>query len=450
MKELLKKLKNNTSNHLEYLFGVLLVMLITSAFLFIGTHYVKNINKQNKIFVNEKATLLHSSISTFLLMDLNPDRISSAIDNIAKNNASLRNLYVIAEYDDVGEQRYDVVGTLNRYEVGMGLYKPTGLTETLMGYSVAGSDVAMKSYASGTLNILKTVSLIRNDNNEPVRVYIVSDIVYPVAVFTESKSLKSILIISILILFVLVLFLIKYLLYVSNKNHHSEKNKERNNLILFAFREVRTAIKSMGDRLEKVKDTERLSIDGSREISGIRNETKDLNSLISNIVDTHNLEEDKMVFHYSIINPSEILEDICRNMNNEAKEKGLKLSCLSSELPNIKVDRIRFKQIVQNLVHNAIKYTDRGGVTISSRQVEAGKFLEIRVSDTGIGINQEKQKQLFSKFFRENNEDIKGVKSAGLGLYLSSELAQKMDGSISFESKEGVGSDFVLKFKIKK
>lgn len=450
MNKIIKKITNSTSSHLEYLFGVLLVMLISSVFLFIGTSYVKNINKQNTVSIVEKANLVHSAFSVFIMPELNPEKIYQAISKIAVENTEIKNLYIISEYDDVGEQRFDVVGTLNQYEVSMGSYKPSGLTESLMDNAVASNMVARYTFASGTEKILKTVSLIRNDNNEPVRVYIVSDISYPVATFISAKSSKIAFAVSIFLLFVIILFLIKYLVYISNKNHLYEKNKERNNLIIFAFREVRTSIKNIGDRIEKIIDTERLSIDNAKIAIGIKNETRDLSSLISNIVDTHNLEEGKMSLHYSSVNPNDILEDICRVMNNEAKNKNLKLSCLASKLPNIKVDRIRFKQVVQNLVHNAIKYTDKGSVTISSRVIENGKFVEIRVSDTGVGINQEQQKKLFTKFFKENTDEVRGVKNAGLGLYLTSELTQKMSGTISFESKEGIGSDFVLKFKVDK
>ena len=116
-------------------------------------------------------------------------------------------------------------------------------------------------------------------------------------------------------------------------------------------------------------------------------------------------------------------------------------------------DAVRLKQIVVNLISNALKYTKPGG-KITVDYVQTGWTInnyacfEIRVKDTGIGMSEEYQKHLFEAFERERNETVSGIQGTGLGLAISKRLAELMGASLSCKSQIGVGTEFIFKVKL--
>ena len=117
-------------------------------------------------------------------------------------------------------------------------------------------------------------------------------------------------------------------------------------------------------------------------------------------------------------------------------------------------DAIRIKQIVVNLVSNAMKYTKPGGKVElnylqTGRTEEGDAIFEISIRDTGIGMSEEYQHHLFEAFERERNATVSGIEGTGLGLAISKQLADLMGGTLTCESKLGVGTKFVLRLKLK-
>ena len=116
-------------------------------------------------------------------------------------------------------------------------------------------------------------------------------------------------------------------------------------------------------------------------------------------------------------------------------------------------DAVRLKQIVVNLISNALKYT-KPGAKITVDYVQTGWTInnyacfEIRVKDTGIGMSEEYQKHLFEAFERERNETVSGIQGTGLGLAISKRLAELMGASLSCKSQIGVGTEFIFKVKL--
>jgi two-component system phosphate regulon sensor histidine kinase PhoR len=106
-------------------------------------------------------------------------------------------------------------------------------------------------------------------------------------------------------------------------------------------------------------------------------------------------------------------------------------------------DLIALREIVINLLTNAIKYTKPGGsVTVQLHDVAAG--YEVKVTDTGIGMTKEAQKYLFNKFYRVHGGLESGSNGTGLGLYIAKSIAERHSGKIAVESEEGKGSTFTL------
>lgn len=116
-------------------------------------------------------------------------------------------------------------------------------------------------------------------------------------------------------------------------------------------------------------------------------------------------------------------------------------------LPSLKVIATpdQFKEIINNLIENALKFTKKGGVTVLASQGE--KIISVCVQDTGVGISQEDQEKLFSKFFRADNEFTREVGGTGLGLYITKTLVEALGGKIRVDSTLGQGSNFCFSLK---
>ncbi len=128
-----------------------------------------------------------------------------------------------------------------------------------------------------------------------------------------------------------------------------------------------------------------------------------------------------------------------------ADEKSIELIYEPKEIPKVMADADRIKEVMVNLLGNAIKYTiGKGRVTITHevRTEFKGTHLITRVADTGMGISKEAQKKLFEKFYRVQTEETRNITGTGLGLFIVKELVEKMNGTIWVESEEGKGSIF--------
>jgi signal transduction histidine kinase len=120
-----------------------------------------------------------------------------------------------------------------------------------------------------------------------------------------------------------------------------------------------------------------------------------------------------------------------------------------SDLPVILSDRMRLRQVLTNLVNNAIKFTEQGTVYIRARTRDEGETFEIRVADTGPGIPQDRLERIFEKFHQIDSATTRNFSGAGLGLYIVKTFVDLLDGNISVESKIGAGSVFTVRLPIK-
>ena len=140
---------------------------------------------------------------------------------------------------------------------------------------------------------------------------------------------------------------------------------------------------------------------------------------------------------------TKLVDESIKVFSEDARAKNIKLAHYKMEpLPPVYVDPSRLRQVIDNLVNNAIKYTLEGEVSVSYR-LEGGNVLII-VKDTGIGISAQDQKNLFDKFYRVKNEKTVDVPGTGLGLWISREMVRKMNGTITFASAENIGSQFII------
>lgn len=183
----------------------------------------------------------------------------------------------------------------------------------------------------------------------------------------------------------------------------------------------------------------------------IQRSSATLFQLISDVLDVSKIESGQMAIESIEFCPLDMLEDTLHTYAAFAQRKGLQLyGCIDAQLPDCVVgDPMRIRQILNNLVSNALKFTDIGRVVIRARALRRGADkvdLEWQVTDSGVGISQAQQAKLFDLFYQA--PDTAGQGGAGLGLPICRWLAEMMDGQIKVVSEPGLGSSFTLKMSL--
>ncbi len=219
--------------------------------------------------------------------------------------------------------------------------------------------------------------------------------------------------------------------------------------------EIRTpmhAIISMSKALtDQLSDPEH-----HREATVVHRTAKSLLHILDDILDSSKLESGKLLLDPKNIAFENLLSDILEEKRSLAKQKHLYLE-LHNELKNdlwVRVDDNRIRQILKNIIGNAIKFTDTGGVTLIARSHhlrgdEQGLVkIELEVKDTGPGIEKETLTRLFNRFEQADKKTSRMYGGTGLGLAIARDLAQMMDGDISVESTPLIGTTFTITLKL--
>jgi len=169
----------------------------------------------------------------------------------------------------------------------------------------------------------------------------------------------------------------------------------------------------------------------------------DLLVLINEVLDLSKIEAGKMAINIENVSLSNFGEDLLRNFKHSAEHKGLLLTCiLNKDLPEfIRTDLQRLNQILKNLLSNAIKFTEQGSVSVSINKYTQRNII-ISVTDTGLGIQEDKQMAIFEAFQQADGGTSRKYGGTGLGLSISRELAKLLSAEIKVDSKIDQGSTF--------
>uniref|UniRef100_UPI0037505932 DUF705 domain-containing protein n=1 Tax=Flavobacterium sp. TaxID=239 RepID=UPI0037505932 len=171
----------------------------------------------------------------------------------------------------------------------------------------------------------------------------------------------------------------------------------------------------------------------------------DLLVLINEVLDLSKIEAGKMSINIEKVSLKNFTDDLIRDFRHQAEQKGLKLVCkLNTDLPEyMHTDLQRLNQILKNLISNAIKFTEKGSVTLSI-DPNTATTLNISITDTGIGISEDKQTAIFEAFQQAEGGTSRKYGGTGLGLSISRELAKLLEAEIQLKSKPNHGSTFSL------
>ncbi|TRX55829.1 two-component sensor histidine kinase BarA [Thalassomonas sp. M1454] len=193
--------------------------------------------------------------------------------------------------------------------------------------------------------------------------------------------------------------------------------------------------------------------DNQREfLTTIDGSANNLLSIINDILDFSKLDSGHMVIEKIPFSFRNSIDEVIILLSQQAHQKNLELSVnINADIPNSLIgDAMRVKQVVINLLGNAIKFTEKGSITVDINYElleDLNVEITIIVTDTGIGINEAQQESLFEAFGQADKSITRLYGGTGLGLIIAKHLAQEMSGDISFNSQQNHGSEFTFKFQ---
>jgi len=209
--------------------------------------------------------------------------------------------------------------------------------------------------------------------------------------------------------------------------------------------EIRTPMNGVLGMAQLLQTTA-LSEEQKRYVETIQTSGETLVSIINDILDISKLDSGNVRLDARPVELRAVVKEVIDLLGAQARNKGLYLDLeIAADVPAwIKGDTTRLKQIITNLVGNALKFTHHGGVRVAMRTVQQGQFLECQVQDTGIGIPPDRVDRLFEKFSQVDSSITRRYGGTGLGLVICKRLVESMGGQIRVESKQHEGSIFTF------
>ena len=252
---------------------------------------------------------------------------------------------------------------------------------------------------------------------------------------------------SVALLSYILLLLAGILFYQRIRRREAARRATRERLDTFIHfaHELKTPVSLIKAPLSALQRDEKLPEDDRQSVSTAMRNADRLMAMINSLLDLREDAPEAGRLYLESTDLKEYLEDGVEPFQPAARQKGIVLSCTVDEgLGPVPVDREKMDRIVQNLVSNAVKYTEKGSVEVTA--VPAGRMWRLQIRDTGIGVPAEARSRIFNGGVRAANARDVDETGYGIGLMITRQLVLQLGGSISLKSEEGSGSSFTLLF----
>src|SRR5512136_257880 len=175
-----------------------------------------------------------------------------------------------------------------------------------------------------------------------------------------------------------------------------------------------------------------------------------INLLVAAMLEMSRLDKNALILDFTSVNIAMVTKEVLEDLGREITAKKHSVTVLfGNELPIVPADRLRVHDVLENLVSNAVKYTDPGGKITIGADILGGK-VHLWVKDNGVGISEDDQAKVFDRFFLADSGLTRADGRVGIGLNISREIVRRHGGEMWFDSKKGIGSTFHFTLPLKR
>jgi signal transduction histidine kinase len=436
------------STNPQILYTTFLLIVIPTAFLFSAQTFLDVARGQQDQLEQNRISLMLDTFSKFASPLLSDGYVlQSKVVAIAKQNDTITAFEVLRRSVEEGSNVYSVVASMDETNIGKQEQDP-GYVAYYDQVREENPYIQIVPQADGRHWVVAYPLLDENRNVSGIVLLDVS-MAGQDSVFAANIQRAYIILIGVILLVaVLLIRQARVIDYAVLYKRLKEVDQMKDDFVSMAAHELRTPLTIIRGYTEMLSGSKRLGDTDRQMTTNIQNSANHLNQLIGDILDVSRLQQGRLSFDLKVIQPTGLINDVVESLKYTANQKGLQLSYEAKEATQIEVDADRLKQILINIVGNAVKYTLTGSVTVTS-YVDKDRYY-IRVSDTGIGISAEGQKKLFTRFYRVRTKETEDIRGTGLGLWITKEIVTQMKGTISVESIQGKGTDFIVVFPVVK
>ncbi len=231
-----------------------------------------------------------------------------------------------------------------------------------------------------------------------------------------------------------------------------ELEQAKDTFVSIAAHQLRTPLGSIRWNIEMILDGDmgELSPDLKEALGYVYENDKRLITLVNDLLNVSRIDQKRIPYEPAVVNIIEVIHDTIRELEADASKKNMqiKFDALQKDTINLTLDKKRFREVIENLTSNAVKYSiPHSEVVIKVIPVEDS--IQISVTDSGIGIPEKDKANIFSKFFRAQNALKSETEGTGLGLFVVKSFVENLGGSVWFESIENKGTTFFIKLPAK-
>ena len=427
----------------QVIYAIVLILLIPLAIILNTIWSVKSFQTNIDISLQRQALMIGQLFDSAVYNDLDSlEEMQARVKSIENSGVEVRNFDILVKEGDdfriAASFDEEIIGnSTNDLNYVIAWHQNEAVATLVSGALNAGEDserlweIAMPlKNSQGEKEALLSLRLSLKLIDELVR-----------DTLTQSYAILSITVLIVILLLALNTRLFEHAILFRKLK---EVDKMKDEFISIASHELRTPITTLKGFVSMAieGDYGELNEQGRKGFKIMEASANRLGALVEDLLNVSRIEQNRLSISPKIIDLSNILESLEAEFEFRVQEKGLKFKLVKEgKLPNVWADEDKLRQILVNLIGNAVKYTKQGEIELIAK-IDDTKFVTLNVKDTGLGMNAKEREGLFEKFYRIQDAETKGIVGTGLGLWITKQLVELMGGNIYVDSIKHVGSQF--------